>query len=78
MTDSYDDERDLTDADDELPEQLDPEADEADQLEQSRPLASGARREAVTRSPEVPEADALEQALAVPTDVDDEMGRGDG
>lgn len=78
MSDSYDEERDLSEADDDVPEQLDPEADEADQLEQARPLSPAASREAVTRSPEVPEADALEQSLAVPADPDDEMGRSDG
>ncbi len=73
---SYDDERDLDDAEEVEGQPLrhDPEADEADQLEQARAVRERVIRHPVELSPEVPEADALEQAMDVPDD-DDDLGR---
>ena len=53
----------------------DPEAPEADALEQSRevvPTEHPERPELPTRDPEAPEADALEQARSVPYDDDED------
>lgn len=70
---SYDEERDLDDADEVEPDalRLDPEADEADQLEQLRAVRERVILDPVELSPEVPEADAWEQAMAVPDDEDE-------
>jgi hypothetical protein len=50
----------------------DPEAPEADALDQSREVVRGERRGPVSRAIDAPEADALEQATELPEDLDDD------
>lgn len=70
---SYDEERDVDDVESTTPPRLDPEADEADQLDQSRTIQERVIQNSVDRSPEVPEADAIEQAMGVPGDDDEDL-----
>lgn len=49
----------------------DPEAPEADALDQAREVVPGERRGPVSRAIDAPEADALEQATEVPEDPDE-------
>jgi hypothetical protein len=59
-------------SDKELPT-TDPEAPEADALEQAQPVGEPVGLVSpATRDPEAPEADALEQAEAVPLDPEEE------
>ena len=63
--------------DEETPDDLmlrDPEAPEADVLEQSRAVIPGEHRGRVSRAIDAPDADAIEQATEVPTEPDDEPG----
>jgi len=46
----------------------DPEAPEADALDQSIEVTEGRKLDRLTRDPEAPEADALEQAMVEPLD----------
>jgi hypothetical protein len=65
------------DEDEETPDDLmlrDPEAPEADVLEQSREVLPGEHRGRVSRAIDAPDADAIEQATEVPTEPDDEPG----
>jgi hypothetical protein len=50
----------------------DPEAPEADALDQEREVVPGGRRGPVSRAIDAPEADALEQATELPEDLDDD------
>jgi hypothetical protein len=50
----------------------DPEAPEADALDQTREVVRGERRGPVSRAIDAPEADALEQATELPDDLDDD------
>jgi hypothetical protein len=50
----------------------DPEAPEADALDQAREVAPGERRRRVSRSLDASDADVIEQAIEVPIDPDDE------
>jgi hypothetical protein len=50
----------------------DPEAPEADALDQAREVAPGARRRSISRPIDASDADAIEQAIEVPIDPDDE------
>jgi hypothetical protein len=74
-----DDSPDLYPDDDELAEEhvrehvrRDPEAPEADALDQAREVAPGERRGPVSRPIDASDADAIEQAIEVPIDLDDE------
>jgi hypothetical protein len=51
---------------------VDPEAPEADALDQAREVVPGERRRSVSRAIDAPEADAIEQAMEIPVDPDDE------
>ena len=50
----------------------DPEAPEADALDQTREVVRGERRGPVSRAIDAPEADALEQATELAEDPDDD------
>jgi hypothetical protein len=50
----------------------DPEAPEADALDQVREVAPSERRERVSRPIDASDADVIEQAIEVPIDPDDE------
>ena len=66
---------DLFGDDDELPAdrvRIDPEAPEADALDQAREVAPGERRGPVSRAIDASDADAIEQAIEVPIDPDDD------
>ncbi len=52
----------------------DPEASEADVLEQSREVVPREHRGRVSRAIDAPDADAIEQATEVPVEPDDEPG----
>lgn len=52
----------------------DPEASEADLLDQSREVTPGEHRGRVSRAIDAPVADAIEQATEVPAEPDDEPG----
>jgi hypothetical protein len=50
----------------------DPEAPEADALDQAREVAPGERLGRVSRAIDAPDADAIEQAMEVPLDADED------
>jgi hypothetical protein len=52
----------------------DPEAPEADALDQAREVVPGQHRGRVSRAIDAPDADAIEQATEVPIEPDDEAG----
>jgi hypothetical protein len=52
----------------------DPEAPEADALDQAREVVPGPRRGVVSRAIDAPDADAIEQATEVPIEPDDDAG----
>jgi hypothetical protein len=70
-------EPELPDGEDDEPEDLllrDPEAPEADVLDQTREVVPGERRGRVSRAFDAPDADAIEQAIELPAEPDDEPG----
>jgi hypothetical protein len=70
-------EPELPSDDEDEPEDLmlrDPEAPEADVLDQSREVTPGEHRGRVSRAIDAPDADAIEQATELPPEPDDEPG----